>query len=91
MRKYTNADPDARRRVEAALRGLGGLTEHIPTEAALPYAQIPGMTAPSVDGHGGRLILGDWAGQRVLVFAGRLHRYEGHAWRGALQGVHLAH
>jgi purine-nucleoside phosphorylase len=71
--------------------GLGGLADHIGTEAVLPYAQIPGMTAPSVDGHGGRLILGDWAGQRVLVFAGRLHRYEGHAWRRALQPVHLAH
>lgn len=71
--------------------GLGGVAERLRTEAALPYCEIPGMTAPSVDGHGGRLLLGDWAGQRVLVFAGRLHRYEGHAWRRVAQPAHIAH
>jgi purine-nucleoside phosphorylase len=71
--------------------GLGGLAEHIRADAVLPYPEVPGLSAPSVDGHGGRLILGEWAGQRVLVFAGRLHRYEGHAWRRVVQPVHVAH
>jgi purine-nucleoside phosphorylase len=71
--------------------GLGGLAEQLQAAAVLPYAEITGLTPTSVDGHGGRLILGDWAGQRVLVFAGRLHRYEGHAWRRVAQPVHIAH
>jgi purine-nucleoside phosphorylase len=71
--------------------GLSGLAEQLSADAVAAYSEISGLTAPSVEGHGGRLILGDWGGQRVLVFAGRLHRYEGHAWRRLVQPVHIAH
>jgi purine-nucleoside phosphorylase len=35
---------------------------------------------PTVQGHKGRLAVGDWAGTPALVFFGRLHFYEGHPW-----------
>src|SRR5262249_15134432 len=41
-------------------------------------------------GHGGSLQLGEWAGQRVLVFEGRLHYYEGHPWRRVVEPVQTA-
>src|SRR5436190_14614840 len=48
------------------------------------------MHASSVVGHRGMLLLGRWAGVSTLVFAGRLHCYEGHAWRNVVQPVHIA-
>lgn len=42
-----------------------------------PGAAIPGLPAPSVEGHAGSLLLGAAAGLRVLVLEGRLHLYEG--------------
>jgi purine-nucleoside phosphorylase len=43
-----------------------------------------------VAGHHGRLMLGSWAGRRVLVFAGRLHYYEGHPWERVVLPVRTA-
>jgi purine-nucleoside phosphorylase len=47
------------------------------------YAEIGGMSVPSVKGHPGRLILIDTGKGRLLVFAGRTHLYEGVGWEGA--------
>jgi purine-nucleoside phosphorylase len=44
-----------------------------------------------VAGHKGTLALGDWVGRRVLVFEGRLHRYEGHSWQDVVAPVHVAY
>jgi purine-nucleoside phosphorylase len=54
-------------------------------------ADVPGLAASSVPGHTGRLSLGDWAGRRVLLFEGRLHRYEGHPWDTVVRPVEVAH
>ncbi len=60
--------------------GMGYVARHVQVEHVVPFAAIPGLPAVSVHGHKGCLTLGDWAGQRVLVFEGRLHFYEGHSW-----------
>jgi purine-nucleoside phosphorylase len=44
----------------------------------LPYAGLPHWPASTVAGHAGRLAIGDVAGRRVAVLAGRAHFYEGH-------------
>jgi purine-nucleoside phosphorylase len=44
-----------------------------------------------VAGHRGVLLLGTWGKTPVLVFAGRLHYYEGHPWRTVVQPIHVAH
>src|SRR5437867_4268944 len=61
--------------------GLGTLARRVNVQVAIPFADIPGLEAPSVEYHRGMLTLGNWGGQRVLVFEGRLHYYEGHPWQ----------
>jgi purine-nucleoside phosphorylase len=71
--------------------GMGHLARRVQVAARVPFALVPGLTAPTVAGHGGCLTLGDWAGRRVLLFEGRLHHYEGHAWDRVVRPVQLAH
>ena len=58
--------------------GLAGATTAFAERASVGFADIPGLVPPSVLGHGGRLVVGEWAGVPVLLFLGRLHLYEGH-------------
>ena len=58
--------------------GLGGLIDHVQTDAVFPYEEIPGFPASTVAGHAGRLALGTLAGKRVVVMQGRFHYYEGY-------------
>ena len=60
--------------------GLGAVPHHFTEVAAVPFADVPGLTAPSVHGHSGAISLGECAGVPLLVFRGRLHHYEGHSW-----------
>lgn len=69
--------------------GLGDLAERLTEAIAVPFGGIPGLFAPSVHGHSGRLLLGQWSGQRVLLFAGRSHFYEGHPWRSVVEPMRL--
>jgi len=58
--------------------GLGNLTEEIVVEESIPYTDIPHFPVSTVQGHGGKLILGDLNGVKVLVMSGRFHYYEGY-------------
>jgi purine-nucleoside phosphorylase len=71
--------------------GLGDLAERVHDALAVPFHEVPELPAPSVHGHRGQLLLGRWANRRVLLFAGRVHFYEGHPWRSVLQPVRIAH
>ncbi len=70
--------------------GLYGLTRRIHRLDSLNYADVPDLAVPSVAGHRGRLTLGTWAGQRLLVFEGRLHLYEGHPARSVAATARIA-
>lgn len=70
--------------------GLGSVVDRIEEVAEAKFADVPGFVAPTVHGHGGRVILGAWAGVPVVVFQGRMHFYEGHAWERATATVRLA-
>ncbi len=59
--------------------GLGAFVDEVAIESTLPYDEIPGFIAPSVDGHGGRLILGHVGGVPIACLQGRIHYYEGHS------------
>ncbi len=61
--------------------GLGPLAARMRADCAIPFAEVPGLSAAAVIGHRGRLTLGGWAGRSVLVFEGRVHFYEGHSWQ----------
>lgn len=47
---------------------------------ALPYADLPGLGAPGVAGHAGRLVRAACGEREALVFEGRRHAYEGEGW-----------
>ena len=59
--------------------GLGNLANVIKTEIAIPYAEIPHFPISTVEGHTGKLILGELNGFKVWVMSGRFHFYEGYS------------
>lgn len=58
--------------------GLGGLTDKIAVRLEIDYREIPGFPVPTVDGHAGKLIYGDFGGKRIVALKGRFHYYEGY-------------
>jgi purine-nucleoside phosphorylase len=60
--------------------GLGALAEGPEAKAGLsiPFTDLPGFPAPTVAGHGGKLVFCEFEGRKVLLQAGRFHFYEGH-------------
>ncbi len=75
VRRHTDLTPD----IGIILgTGLGGLTDVIEVEGAVPYDTIPGFPVSTVESHAGRLLLGRLAGHPVVAMQGRFHRYEGY-------------
>ena len=58
--------------------GLGRLAEAIQQPTIIPYSELPGWPVSTVQGHAGRLVLGELDGQKLLVMQGRIHYYEGY-------------
>ncbi len=58
--------------------GLGGLSEEIEQEVAIPYQEIPNFPVSTVSGHQGALILGRLSDTPVVALQGRFHYYEGY-------------
>lgn len=71
--------------------GMGDVGGRLTHGSSVAYRDIPGLGDPTVVGHRGVLTLGTWAGQRVLLFQGRLHFYEGHGWESVTRTVQTAH
>lgn len=55
----------------------------------VPYADI-GMPVAQLAGHAGHALVGRWHGKRVLVFAGRVHAYQGFEARDVTRNVAIA-
>ena len=58
--------------------GLGSFAENVEHAVSIPYAEIPHVPRPTVEGHSGRLIAGTVAQIPVVVMQGRVHAYEGY-------------
>lgn len=58
--------------------GLGALADAVEQVAAVPYAEIPHVPVPTVEGHRGRVVLGRLDGRALAVMQGRVHLYEGY-------------
>src|SRR5262245_6154184 len=69
--------------------GLGPITDCITPKCSVNFADLPGLIAPTVSGHGGALTLGNWVGRPVLIFSGRLHYYEGHPWNRVVRPIEI--
>ena len=70
--------------------GLGSVPHRFQELAAISFGDVPGLVAPSVHGHSGSINLGMCAGRPILVFRGRLHFYEGHAWDRVAAPIRIA-
>ncbi len=57
--------------------GLGGLAAKVANPQVIDTGEIPGYPASSVEGHHGQILMGELSGVKCLVFAGRVHFYEG--------------
>jgi purine-nucleoside phosphorylase len=58
--------------------GLGAFAEEIENAVKISYEEIPHFARSTVEGHAGRLVLGEVAGVPVAVQQGRFHYYEGY-------------
>lgn len=59
--------------------GLGSLAEMVQNPDRIPYGNIPHFPQSTVQGHSGQFVVGDLAGQSVLIMQGRVHFYEGYS------------
>lgn len=57
--------------------GLGQFAEELDDSVTISYEDLPGFPKVTVQGHGGKLILGYWNGVAVVCLQGRAHTYEG--------------
>ena len=58
--------------------GLNPLADAVQAAQPIPYHDIPHFPQPTVEGHIGRLVLGQLAGAAVMVMQGRAQFYEGY-------------
>src|ERR1041384_4665231 len=59
--------------------GLNGLADSVQKAAVIPYGELPNWPVSTVQGHAGRLVIGELEGQIALVMQGRIHFYEGYS------------
>lgn len=59
--------------------GLGELADLVEDADTIAYTDIPNWPMTTVVGHEGRLVIGNLAGQQVMVLQGRTHYYEGYS------------
>lgn len=60
--------------------GWSAVTDQLTVIKSLHFKDIPGLGAPGVVGHRGELALCELEGERVFIFKGRRHFYEGEGW-----------
>jgi len=73
--------------------GLGAVADAVADAAVVDYADLPGFPRPTVEGHGGRAVLGRIGDVPVAVLQGRAHVYEGgdlDAIRTPVRALHAA-
>jgi purine-nucleoside phosphorylase len=59
--------------------GLNGLADSVQKADFIPYGELPNWPVSTVQGHAGRLVIGELEGQTALVMQGRIHFYEGYS------------
>jgi len=57
--------------------GLNALADSITGATVIPFGEVPHFPAAHVEGHVGRLVLGELEGRVVIAMQGRGHFYEG--------------
>ncbi|MFC2046298.1 purine-nucleoside phosphorylase [Chloroflexota bacterium] len=58
--------------------GLNPLAEAAEDADVIPYAEVPHFPTSTVEGHAGKLVLGQLADKTLIIMQGRVHFYEGY-------------
>ncbi len=58
--------------------GVGAMADRLINPVTIPYGLIPHFFPPAVEGHAGKLLIGQWRKLPVAVLSGRVHLYEGY-------------
>ena len=59
--------------------GLNDLADSVQKADIIHYGELPNWPVSTVQGHAGRLVIGELEGQTALVMQGRIHFYEGYS------------
>ena len=59
--------------------GLNALADSVQKADIIPFGDLPNWPRSTVQGHAGRLVIGELEGQSVFVMQGRVHFYEGYS------------
>jgi purine-nucleoside phosphorylase len=76
LRKHTSYRPQVGLILGSGLNGLG---DSVQNADIIPYGELPHWPVSTVQGHAGRLVIGELEGQIALVMQGRIHFYEGYS------------
>ncbi len=71
--------------------GLGNFTEQLCNPIVIPYHAIPNYPQPTVEGHSGEFVIGNYNDIPVIAAKGRFHFYEGHDIETVTLPIHLFH
>ena len=71
--------------------GLGNLGELMNIEHTIPYVEIPHFPVSTVEGHQGRLLIGQFGNKNVIAMQGRFHYYEGYHMQEVTFPVRVMH
>lgn len=58
--------------------GLGAIADQIEDAEFYNYNELPNFPISTVEGHAGRLVIGNFQGKQVVAMQGRFHFYEGY-------------
>jgi len=59
--------------------GFSSLVQDVSSPQTIPFGDIPHFPMATVEGHPGKLVIGDIEGVDVAVMSGRVHFYEGYS------------
>ena len=71
--------------------GLGNLVKEMRVEKEIDYESIPHFPVSTVEGHHGKLILGELGGKKIVCMAGRFHFYEGYSAAEVAYPIRVMH
>lgn len=71
--------------------GLGYFTDQMEIEAEIPYKDLEGFPASTVEGHEGKLVFGTLDGVPLAVMKGRVHYYEGYSMQEVVRPLRVLH
>lgn len=71
--------------------GLGDLAHEIEAAVHIDYDHIPHFPVSTVEGHAGKLVMGELMGKPVVALQGRFHYYEGYSLQDVTFPVRVFH